>query len=135
MNTREPIKAAMSAAPVTRQPDQRGERGRLRIMRQTVLENLPRLESTTWRRHRLRITADTVLLAGALDILPSVDGAREALVATATLLLGEEYTAGFCDGFNCSPASRRSTRRYVEGLDDGNLVGNAVRRSASKVEF
>jgi hypothetical protein len=134
MNMSEPIHAARSEVRVASPPDD-GVAGRLRIKPQTVLDNLARLEAATWRRRRLRITAETGLLAGVLDVLPAADRPREELMSTATLMLGDEYSAGFRDGFNCSPASRRSTRRYVEGLDDGNLVGKAVRRAAPKAEL
>ena len=102
---------------------------RRRVVCEGVLQNLTRLESPSWRSHPLQIGADTALLAGCLDTIPDLDRERAELVRAAILMMGEDYVAGFRDGFDLTPPTRRKTLRYVEGLDDGNMVGYAVRHS------
>jgi len=124
----DPMERGSSLHLAARNPGQRRS-PRRRIDPQTVLRNLARLESPTWHHRPLEVAAETALLAGCLDAIPSLDRTREELVRTATLMVGEDYGAGFREGFDCSPATQRRTLRYVEGLDDGGVVGRAVRHA------
>jgi len=101
-----------------------------RIDSRVVAGNLTLLESPSWRRHPLEVTADTALLAGCLNALSSFNSSRAELLHAACLLVGDDYAAGFREGFDCAAATQRRTLRYVEGLDDGGMVGYAVRHAA-----
>lgn len=83
------------------------------------------------------VDADTALLAGYLDQLDAPPNGRTGgLMAAALMALGDDYTAGFRDGFNSAQPSRKMSRHYVEGLEDGGAVAQRVgnRRSPRRSE-
>jgi len=83
------------------------------------------------------VDADTALLAGYLDHLDAPPNGRTGGLMTAALMaLGDDYAAGFRDGFDSAQPSRKMTRSYVEGLEDGGVVAKLVGsgRSSRKAE-
>lgn len=102
---------------------------RHRISPRAVIGNLYRLVPA-WCEERVAVTAEIALVAGCVDTIAAPGETLRHIGQTATLILGEEYIEGFADGFNGELSRRRTTLRYVEGLDDGYAVGYAVRHSA-----
>jgi hypothetical protein len=102
-----------------------------RIDTRMVLRNLSLLESPTWQSHALDIGSDSALVAGLFDMLDPGRSPADQL-STVRLLLGDAYVTGFADAFVCGSPTQRSTRRYVQGMEDGNRVGRAVRRGGKQ---
>ena len=78
----------------------------------------------------LGIGDDLALLAGCIDVLDAGEGDVERRVADAVRLVGDEYAAGFRDGFNRERVSGTANQRYAEGLQDGYAVGHVVRHGS-----
>ena len=111
-------------ATESREPSPRGHR----VNPESVLRHLGFLQPD-WPGARREVAAETALLAGCIDLIPSLNGREpNELVRTATLIVGDDYAAGFFDGFNCNSISRRATYRYVTGLEDGGQVRQVVRQ-------
>lgn len=99
---------------------------RYRVSAAAVRRHLPTLCS-----HPLgarEFDADVAMVAGCVGVLPGLESADvDGALDQVRVLLGDDYEAGFRDGYNYNSTSKRVSRRYVEGLEDGGRVGSQFR--------
>lgn len=81
-----------------------------------------------WPVQPVEVGPQVILVAGCAErIADWQERSLDELEVRVREILGEEYTDGFVAGFNCVAAAPMKSLRFVQGLDDGGVVGRAVR--------